>query len=207
MSVINLKVKKRETGKSAASQTRREGLVPGIFYFKEEGNIPISAEPLDLKPVVYTSAMRIVNLEIEGEAEPRECFLKDVSLHPITDSVLHFDLLGIKRGVEMTAEVPVVLKGQAIGERLGGIVQQALRKIQVSCFPRHLPEFIELDISELNVGQSLTIGQAQMENVEFAIPGDTVVVSVVKSRLSSDADDEEGEEGEEGEEKEEATEE
>jgi large subunit ribosomal protein L25 len=185
MSVIPLKVTKRETGKQVSKRYRRDGFVPGIFYF--EGNsIPILTKPNALKPIVFTSATRIINLEIEGENEPRECVLKDVTFDPITDLVRHFDLLGIESGHLITVEVPIKLKGQSIGVRLGGLLQHIVRHVAIKCVPTELPEHIELDITNLKVGDSLMLKDAGLTNIHFEVPLETVVCSVVPPRVGEE---------------------
>ncbi len=187
MGVIPLKVKKREVGKKSAKQLRQKGFVPGIFYYKGETPIPVYCEPMVLREIVYTRATKIIDLEITDANYQRECVLKDVTFHPVTDKIMHFDLMGIKRGQKMTVEIPVVLKGQSIGVRLGGILQHTLRKVKITCLPKDLPESIEIDITDLGVGHSLTLENAKIENIEIDLPLDTVVCSVIPPRVGGEA--------------------
>lgn len=182
MSVISLKVQSRQPGKKAVKQLRKKGYIPGVFYYKND-SVPIYSDALSLRPVVYTSATRIIELEIEG-VEKRECVLKDVVFDPITDNILHFDMMGIKRGFKINVEVPVTLVGQPEGVRQGGMLQQVLRKVTIKCLPKDLPEHIELDISNLKIGHHLTLADAQFENIEFDVPLDTVVCSVIPPRVA-----------------------
>ncbi len=186
MSVIDLKVKKREIGKSRAKKYRREGLVPGVYYFRGQESIPILSDPLSLRPVIFTSAMRIINLQIEGDSEPRECILRDVKFDPVTDDITHFDVMGIKRGEKLYVEVPVVLKGTPKGERSGGITQHILRRVMIYCFPKDLPEQIEFDVSDLELHESFTLDRVSYEDVEFDAPPDTVVAACVPPKLTEE---------------------
>ena len=200
MNQVHLKVKSRETGKQISKKYRREGLVPGVFYTKGDEPIAILSDPLSLRPIVYTSQTRIVDLEIEGQPDTRECVIKDVVFDPVTDKIIHFDLLGVIRGQKLSIEIPVVLKGQAIGVREGGISQHTLHRVVVTCLPKHLPNSIEVDISELKIGDSVSLKDIEIENVEFDVPMDTKIVSVVPPRVSSDDKTEAGGEEVEGEE-------
>ncbi len=199
---IQLKVQKRETGKQQSKKHRREGMVPGVFYLKEvkkqDGgseewkniSIPIVTSPLALRSVVYTSEMKIVDLFIEGEDKPRECILKDVDFDPITDQITHFDMLGIRRGFKMTFEIPIILKGTPAGVKDGGVIQHSLHKVLVECMPKDLPNVIEVDISHLNIGNSIYLKEIELENVEILASSESVIVSVVPPRIVKTAAEE-----------------
>lgn len=202
--IVPLKVSKRDIGKSSARQLRRDGFVPGVFYFHGEESMPIYANPLDLRSIVYTSTTRIINLEIEGKDDKRECVLKDIAFHPLTDQLIHFDLMGVKRGEKLSVKVPIVLRGTPEGAKVGGITYTTLRSLRVYCLPKDLPEFIDVDITHLGMGDSIYLGDVMPENVEYDYSPDSVVCSVVQPRvLEETTAAEEGEELEEGEEAEE----
>lgn len=190
MAIIPLKVQKRDTGKQIAKRHRKEGNVPGVFYYKGEVSIPILTDTLSLRPVVYTKTTKIINLEIEGVEGTRECILRDVDFDPITDRIVHFDLMGFKRGQKMLVEVPIIIRGQSVGEKAGGLVSHTIRKVKVYCLPKDLPESIELDISELNIGDSVSLNDAGIENVDYDISPDTVVCSIVPPRVLTAAEEE-----------------
>jgi large subunit ribosomal protein L25 len=192
MGIIPLQVKKRETGKKAAKILRNQKFVPGIFYMKGEEPVAIYSDPLSLRPIVYTHSTKIIALEIEGEAKKHEAVVKDVTFDPVTDSITHFDLMGIEQGKEMTIEVPIVLKGQSPGVRLGGLLQHIVRKVNVTCLPKDLPESIDIDISNLGIGHSATLSQANVVNIEFDLPKESVVCSVIPPRVGGDTQDAKG---------------
>ncbi len=184
MSVISLKVQSRQAGKKSAKQLRKKGLIPGVFYYKNN-SVPIYSDPLSLRPIVYTSSTRIIELEIEG-VEKRECILRDVVFDPVSDNIMHFDLMGIKRGFQIHVEVPIILRGQPEGIKQGGLLQQVLRKVAIKCQPKDLPEHIELDITNLRIGHHLTLADTKSENIEFDVPLDTVVCSVIPPRVAEE---------------------
>lgn len=176
MKEVILKVKKRETGKQSLNKIRKEGLIPGIFYMNGEPGIPIAADFMSLRNIVFTSSKKKIKLEIEGESETKDCVLKDVKFHPVTDQILHFDLLGLKPDKKLTVEVPVVLKGQSIGVRKGGKLQQSLHKTTIRCYPKDLVDALEVDVTNLDLGKSLHIRDLSIEGIEFLVPGETIIV-------------------------------
>ena len=182
MSEITIKAKRRTIStKGAVNQLRRDGEVPGIFYAKDVEPIPLSLPELSLKSLVYTSETHIVNLKID-EAEEKKSILKNVQFDPVTDRIVHFDLLGISLDQEIEIEVPVVLVGQAKGVREGGIIQHTMHKLAVSCLPNNIPEHISIDIADLGIGDSVHVNDLKIENVKFLQNEDVIIVSVVTPR-------------------------
>lgn len=182
MKEIVLKVKKRETGKKVSKLVRREGMVPGVFYSKGVENINVLATPLALRPIVYTSLTKVINLEVEGSNETHNCVLKAVTFDPVTDRITHFDLQGIQPGQKLNVEIQFKLKGQALGVKLGGKLMQVLHKVKVKCLPKDLVEYIEVDIAHLDMGQSVQLKDVNLENLECDLSGETVIVQVNKPR-------------------------
>ena len=179
MAEIILKAEKRsEFKKSSSKQLRKSGVIPGIFYLSGEQNIPIKVNELSIRPLVFTSESHIVNLQIEGE-KPFSCILKDVQFDPITTKITHFDLIGLKEGEEITIEVTVILKGTAAGSKEGGIVQHNLHKLEVKCLPQNIPGHIDIDISNLNIGDSIKVGNIKIEGVNILNDENASIVSVI----------------------------
>lgn len=182
MKEIILEVKKRDTGKKNSKAVRNSEMIPGIFYAKGSENINIMAKPLALRPIVYTSQTKVVDLKVEGETNVHQCVLKAVQFDPVSDQIVHFDLQGLVKGQKLTVELPIKLEGQPIGVRQGGKLMPALHKIKVKVLPKDLVESINADISNLNIGDSLYLKNLNTENLEIELPPDTVIVSVVKPR-------------------------
>lgn len=202
MSEIVLNVKRRESGRKDAKKIRNEGLIPGVYYMKETEPISLYTDPMSLRPIVYTSSTNIIELRVEGEEETHECVLKEVIFDPITDKITHFDLLGIKKGQKFTVEIPIVISGQAAGIQDGGILQQSLHRLKVSCFPRHLIDAFELNVENLKIGDAIYIKDLDLENFDVDTNLEAVIVHVATPRLVSDEEEGlvEGEELAEGEE-------
>ncbi|MCI0472378.1 MAG: 50S ribosomal protein L25 [Ignavibacteria bacterium] len=180
MSEITLKVDKRtEFKKSTSNQMRKAGFIPGIYYIHGGENIAIKANELALRPVVFTSESKIINLEIEGESKPYSCILKNVQFDPITTRIIHFDLIGLKEGEKINLEVTVSLNGNPVGVKEGGLVQFILHKLNVSCMPKDIPSHIDLDVTNLNIGDSIKVSDIKIDNVEILNEESQVIVQVV----------------------------
>ncbi|MCL2039667.1 MAG: 50S ribosomal protein L25 [Bacteroidetes bacterium] len=176
LQVVELKADKRNTGKQISKKIRKEGKIPGIFYAKGDDNISIAVSPLELRPIVYTKEVKLVNLDVEGTQ--KKCLLKDVKFHPVTDSIIHFDLLGVNEGQKITVEVPIEFIGQPVGVRKGGLFQQGFHKCKITCMPEYLISTIQVDISNLDVGQRIQLHDLSLEGIEFAVPMDSLVCAV-----------------------------
>ena len=193
MSDIALKANRREPGRSTARALRRQGVVPGVYYFHGEDAIAISVHELDLRPLINTAESHLVNLSLE-DGTKKLCILKDMSFDPITDRPVHFDLMGVAAGEAMKVSVPVALVGRAAGQAEGGLVQQILNELDIECLPKNLPEHIEVDITALNIGDSLHVADLTVENMTVLTATDSTIVSITAPRVSGD--EAEGEEGE-----------
>ena len=199
MAEIILKANIREyTGRTSVNEARREGKVPGVFYLKNEKNIPIEVEALDLRPLIYTSESRIVDLQLnDGSSEL--CVLREVQFDPITDDILHFDLMGLIRGQKIVFEVPVLLEGTPVGVKSGGVLTQILHRVEVECMPKDLPEHIGADITHLETGETLTVSDLHIEGVEILNEPDQPVAIVGRPRVEEETAEEEEVLGEEAE--------
>jgi large subunit ribosomal protein L25 len=179
---ITLKAKIREyKGRSAANAARRSGKVPGVFYLGTEKNIPIEVEALDLRHLIYTSETHIVDLQL-SDGSKETAVLREVQFDPITDRVVHFDLIGVVRGQKMKFEVPVVLEGSAQGVRDGGILTQTLHKLEVECTPKDLPEHISVDVTDMKLGDSMLVGDIVIAGVEILTHGAQPLVILAHPR-------------------------
>lgn len=187
MSEITLKAKRREDYKeSTLNQLRKKGVIPGIYYGHGIDNISIAANELDLRPVIYTSKANIVNLNIEGD-KPLSCILKDVQFHPVTDRPLHFDLIALKEGEAINIEVSVILTGNAIGIKEGGVLQHILHKLEIECLPKDIPSHIDVDVSGLNIGDAVKIGDLKLENVKIINDENATIVAVLAPTVEKEA--------------------
>jgi len=174
--VLNAEVRK-ETGKKA-NRLRYQEKVPGIFYAHGEGNINITATPIALKPLIYTSDTHLINLKLDS-GESKTCILRDVQFDPITDRPIHFDLQGVKENEELTVQVPVIVKGTPQGVKDGGTLQFVMHKVRVSCLPKFIPEHIEIEVSDLKMNESIHVSEIKLENARIIDNEASTIVAVV----------------------------
>lgn len=176
---------RKDTSKLAVKELRRKEHVPGVFYLKGEGSIPVSVEERDINPVVFTNDTHVIDLKLDDGRE-FECIVKDTQFDPLTDKVIHFDLLGLVRGQKITLEVPVLYRGSAVGVREGGLLQEFTHKLEVNCLPKDIPDHIELDISEMKIGDTISVADLSYENLEFQHSDETILVTVTPPKSIED---------------------
>ncbi len=186
MEKVSLKASERkDKSKPARKKSRNSGNVPGVFYSRHDEPIAIDVSEKALHPLVFTSKTHLIALEIEGRDE-LECIIKDVQFDPVTDKVIHFDLLGLTRGEKIQLEIPVQLKGTPIGIKEGGVLQHTLHKLDIECLPKDIPEHLEIDISGLKLGDSIHIGELSFEGIEILNSEDSLVVSVTHPKIKEE---------------------
>ncbi|HMS63773.1 MAG TPA: 50S ribosomal protein L25 [Ignavibacteria bacterium] len=186
MSEITLNALKRDDYKELTlNQLRKKGIIPGIYYGHGIGNIELAANELELRPVIYTTESHIINLKFD-EGNTLSCILKDVQFHPVSDKPLHFDLIALKEGETINIEVSIHLLGNAIGVREGGMLQHILHKLEIECIPSNIPSHIDVDISELNIGDSIKISDLKLDNVKILNDENASIVSVVAATVEKE---------------------
>ncbi|HSW55870.1 MAG TPA: 50S ribosomal protein L25 [Ignavibacteriaceae bacterium] len=187
METTKLKASERKDfSKSETRRIRNEGIIPGVFYSKNNQLIHISVADKAINPLVFTAKTHLISLELEGHDE-YECIIKDVQFHPVTDKVVHFDLLGLIKGEKIKLEIPVQLVGSPIGVKEGGVIQHVMHKIEVECLPRNIPEHISVDISGLNLNDSIHIRDLKYEDIEFTDSPESLIVQVVHAKVREEA--------------------
>ena len=190
---------RNETGTKEAKSVRKKGFVPGVLYYSGEKAISISIE----KSILFramNSGQRIFEIDQNGESQ--YTMLKHVQYHPVTDEVVHVDLMRVRRSEKMTISVPIVLVGDAIGVKEGGILSQSLTQVEISCFPTDVPEQIDLNIEGLGLNSALNVGDIDTgsEDIELISDVSLNIVSIT-TPASEEVSDEEVEEDEDSEEK------
>jgi large subunit ribosomal protein L25 len=171
------------TGSGRLNQMRREGWLPSVIYGRgvENTNLKVDARTFEDLIAHSSSENILVNLDIEGEG-PRFAFLQAIQHDPLTGAALHADFLAIDQKTEITAHIPAHLNGEAPGVKTGGVIEQYVHAIEITCLPDDLPETIEVDISKLELGDSLHLGDiAYPKGVRPTHAPDVVVVHIGKS--------------------------
>ena len=189
------------TRTKGAKTLRREGLIPGILYYAGETNVNISVDKLVLYHALQ-SCQHIFEIELDGNTQ--FTMIKELQYHPVTDEVLHIDLMRVRRSEKMTIFVPLVLVGEAVGVKEGGILSQSMTQIEISCFPTDVPDQIELNIDDLEMNSSKSVTDITLDNedIEILSAKELNIVSVHPPAAEEEPEVEEleGEELEEGEE-------
>ncbi len=182
METIEIKVNKREDlGKKATKKLRKQGLVPGVLYGGEEV-IHFYAPENTFNPIIYTDKVYIVELNIDGKVY--RTIKKDTQFHPVTDRLLHIDFLELHEDKPVKVFLPVKLVGFAEGVRMGGSLYQLKRYLLAKALPKHLPDHLEIDITNLGLGKSLKIEDLSFENIEILEPKSAVVAVIKLTRAA-----------------------
>lgn len=203
MAHIQLTVEPRTPdGSRGARRLRRTGRIPGVLYQHGRDPVTFEVDDLELRRAVREGARHnVIDVLISGAAA-RPVLLKDWQVNPVRGDYLHIDLQGVDLTQEVEASVPIVLIGDPIGVREGGILDQTEREVTVRALPDSLPEAIEYDVSELDVGDSFGFGAlVAPEGVEliFADPDESVAsitlpaAEIAEEAAEAEAGDEEPE--------------
>jgi large subunit ribosomal protein L25 len=205
MAKVELKVKVRDqVGTGSARRTRMEGFFPAVLYGEGEDARALAVDCKEFYPVVRTTAGEnvILDLRIEGR-EGGECIaiIKEIQYHPVRRDILHVDFQHISMAKKIVIRVPVEIKGEAFGVKTrGGILEVIHREIEVECLPANIPDVLTLDVSELDVGDSLQVKDLRVENATIVSDPNETVVTIVAPSVIEEAKPAAAEEVEEGEE-------
>ena len=192
--------KRANLGKNESKKLRDEGNVPSVVYGGKE-QIHFHSPMILFRDLVYTPGANFIKLNIEGEI--KNAILQDIQFHPVSEIILHADFLELSENKKIKMEIPVSFTGRSPGVEQGGKILPRLRKLMVQSLPKHMPEFIEIDISELELGKSIKVGDLEEEEYDILNSPLVSIVSVNIPRVTleeveEEVEDEEGEEGEEG---------
>lgn len=183
--------KRNDHGKKACKLMRKEGLIPCNLYGekKDEKGLPVAESfaisAAELRKVVYTPNIYIINLDIEGEKHI--AILKELQFHPVTDALLHVDFFEVTPEKAITVGIPVNLVGHAAGVRAGGRMALSIRQIKVTAPFANIPEKLDIDVTNLEIGKSIKVGSLHFEGLELATPAEVVVCSVKMTRAAQAA--------------------
>ena len=200
MKKVSLSGSLRENvGKKDAKKHRREGNIPCVIYGGEE-QIHFITNEIKFDKIIFTPDVFLITIDVEGKEY--QVILQDVQYHPVTDKVLHADFLELADGKAIAIGIPVILKGSSAGVMAGGQLIKKMHKVRMKGLIEHLPETVEVDITDLVIGSSIKVRDIDLENLSLLDPPNSVIVRVKTSRNieEDEEEDEEGEESEEGEE-------
>jgi large subunit ribosomal protein L25 len=202
---IRLEVKEREhSGSRDSRRLRKAGMIPGVLYGQGHKPHPITVPERELRRVLTGSAglHAILDVVLEGQKTTHSSILKDYQVDPIRGKIDHFDLQEVRLDQSIQTSVVVELVGESVGAKAGGVLSQVAREVRVEALPLEVPERLELDVSSMEIGDSLRLTDLSTpEGVTLLDDPETVLATVtVPTRVEEPEEEaEEVEEGEEGE--------
>ena len=163
-------------GGKQARLARREGSIPAVLYGGDQ-TIHFATTAKDVKHLVYSPDFKVVELDLDGTSY--RCILKDMQVHPVSEAIMHMDFLQLVDGKKIKLEVPVRFRGVSPGVKLGGKLQQNLRRVKLKTTPEHMVDEVYVDISSLQLGEAVRVRDIDaVENVEITNAGATPVATV-----------------------------
>ncbi|MFO7639209.1 MAG: 50S ribosomal protein L25 [bacterium] len=171
-----------DTGKSRIRKLRRDGLVPAVVYGHGDPSVMLTINEHDFGRLLeqLRGHSPIVELELDGEAT--RCVIKTLQRNPINGRLLHIDFQKVHADEKITLNVPVLLHGSAVGVKEGGMIEHLLREIPVRATIDRIPAHFDIDVTDLKMGQSFHLSQLPAENLEFTLPPESAVVTVLAPR-------------------------
>jgi len=192
--VLNAELR-NEKGKNACNKIRSGGFIPAVMYSHGESeSLKVSAKEFSTMFKGHISESVLIDINIKGKNanENDKVFIKNYQLDPVTDAVIHLDFYKITVGEKITTKVPVELIGTPTGARKGGILEHMERDLVIECLPRNLREKIEIDVTNLEIGESIHIKDLkEYEGVDFLGDGDRIIVAVLAPTKSTEKEDQE----------------
>ena len=200
MDFLNIKAITRTTkGNGPARALRREGQIPAILYGpgNEPTSIAVDTHELELLLKSSRSGQIFVNMAIDGAGE-RKALLKELQRHPVSGQYIHADFYEVAMDRKIRVRVPVTTRGKSQGVEMGGMLQIIRRELEVLCLPDDIPEVIEIDITELDMGASVHVEDIPLEgDVEIPHEVNFTILTILSGRKVEEEEvDEEGEEAE-----------
>jgi large subunit ribosomal protein L25 len=169
--------------KGAARKLRARGRIPAVFYSPRAKALSLVVDPRELSQALRTEAGENVLIDLEigdgGQPDRKVVMIKDIQIDPLKRQILHADFYEVTMDAMVTVEIPIHLIGKAEGVKIGGILEQVRRTIQIQCLPGEIPKGIDVDVSALNIGDSIHVKDIQAEKLKImADPGVTVATVV-----------------------------
>ncbi len=183
METIEIQIEPREAGaKGRAKQLRREGKLPGIFYGPKAESVPLELDRRDfLSRVAGLEGSHLIRIKSSSPLlAERVALVKEMQFHPVTGEVVHADFYEVDLSARIRVKVPLHFVGKAEGVVRGGILQPVVREIEVECLPMDIPEYFDVEVSSLDIGDSLHVKDLSIpEGVAAVYESNLTLVTVV----------------------------
>ncbi|TMQ64680.1 MAG: 50S ribosomal protein L25 [Candidatus Eisenbacteria bacterium] len=184
MGTLALKGERRsDVGKGVARKLRMTGRIPAVYYGRGEEPIPLVVSLKELEELIHSAegSNVIVDLRVGGDSSPeRKALIREIQRDPVGGTILHLDLQHISLTERIIVEVPIVLLGTPTGVKDGGgILEHLLREVEVECLPTDIPSRLEVDVSGLNIGDSLHVSDLKADRITIKTDATRAIAAVV----------------------------
>jgi len=192
-----------EQTKGSNDRTRKSGFVPGVLYGKEMESISIVVPTKEMERLIAKKGENVlfkISLQKDGGSQDYDVILKEVQKHPYKGTLVHLDFYQVSMSEKISTIVAVNLVGDSVGAAKGGLVQQKLREVNILCLPGDIPDAIEVDITKLKIGGSITVADINVsDKVEITEEPNTVIANIAAPKVGggATAEDDESEVAEE----------
>jgi large subunit ribosomal protein L25 len=185
-----------EKGKGVAKRLRREGKLPAVVYGHKTDPIALTIDSKQLLKLIVEgkSEHKLFGLSIEGNGKPIEkiVMIKELQIHPLKRNFLHVDFFEVAMDEEITLSLVIKLVGEAPGVEMGGMLQQVRRDIEIKCLPSQIPDTVEIDVSALNIGDSVHLNDIQLpEGIKVLDDADLTIATVLAPVVEKEVEPEE----------------
>jgi large subunit ribosomal protein L25 len=184
--------KRTQVGRNAIKKIKATGMVPGVIYGSAQEPVNLQINGRELLNLLSRASGENILVELEivdgGERQNALAMIQEIQHHPLQREIVHVDFHAVSAHETVSAEVPIETVGEAIGVKVnGGLLEHILRYLEVECLPRDLPQVIEVDVTNLDIGQSLHVRELNLPpGVEATTDAEQTVVAVVESRVEEE---------------------
>ncbi len=196
-------VTRTNTGKGQSRTLRREGRLPAVLYGPNTDPVMLTINLGELEDIAKGggAGQALLSITVDGAKKPRTAMIKELQVSPLSRDYLHVDFYEVDMKNKINVMVPVTTTGKCVGIEMGGMLQLIRRELEVLCLPGDIPEFIEIDITELNIGDSVHVEDVKLEgDVEIPHDVDFTILTILSALMAEEEVEEEEEALEEGEE-------
>jgi len=195
---------RNEKGKGSVRKLRSKKIIPAVLYGHKVDPVMLAIENSEIVKAFKTgddTTLIKVLIDNQGKTDEKLVMIRETQRHPVKNNILHLDLFAVNVKEKIHAPVHIRTTGESPGIKLGGILRQIMREIEVRAFPTEIPQHFEVDISNLEIGDSLQVSDLNApENVQLLVDESAPILSIMPPTVIKEDEPEEGEEGEEGEE-------
>lgn len=182
---------RKELGKKSSRDLRNSNNVPCVIYGGKE-NVHFFSHENNFNKLVYTPDAHLVKLSIEGKEY--KAVMKEIQFHPVTDKIIHIDFTEVSENKPITINIPVRITGDAVGVKAGGKLRVKMRSLSVKGLVNDIPEYLTVDVTNLQIHESVKVGDLSFDKIELLDPRKLMVVSVATSRVAQKTEEVEAEE-------------